>query len=156
MRRGRGYILVETIVAMAVLSVAILGVHRAISQALTARARTMDVTVARYLLEEVLGDLTLQPELTEGQGQGTFPAPHERFGYSWSIKRVDIPKPEITGNLPPAQREYIERLLENSYVGKVQIKVAWERSGQRFEQAAETIIGPRQLWQPPRRQGGGA
>ena len=75
----RGYILVETLVAMAVLSVSLLGIHRGISQALTARARTMDFTVARFLMEQKLGELMLQPELVKSSGQGNFEAPHERF-----------------------------------------------------------------------------
>lgn len=153
MRRAAGYILMETVVAMAVLSISILGVHRGISQALTARARTMDFTDARFLIEQTLNDLTIQPELKEGAGQGSYPAPYERFSYAWSIKKIDLPKPEIPGDVPPARRQYIERLLERLYMGKIEITVAWERSGEKFERKGETLIGSDQLWQPPQAQG---
>ena len=149
MRRARGYILVETIVAMAVLSISVLGVHRAISQALTARARTMDFSDARFLLEEKLNELTLQPQLKESEGRGVFPAPQDRFAYSWSVKRIDIPKPEIPDGIPPERRKYIEDLMKNLYVGKIEIRIAWERSGQKFERLGETLMSSKQLWQPP-------
>lgn len=154
MRRRHGYILIETVVAMAVLSISILGVHRGISQALTARARTMDFTDARFLMEETINELALQPELKEGEGKGTYPAPHDRFVYSWSIKRIDVPTPEIPGEFPPERRQYIEKLLENVYVGKIEIRIAWQRGGEAFERKAETLISSKQLWQPPRPQGG--
>lgn len=154
MRRARGYILLETLVAMAVLSISILGIHRGISQSLTARARAMDFTDARFLMEETLNTLTLQPELKEGEGKGTYPAPNDRFAYSWSIKRIDLPKPDIPGDVPPARRSYIERLLDDLYVGKIEIRIAWQRSGQTFERKGETLISAKQLWQPPKEKGG--
>lgn len=146
--RRPGFILIETVVAMAVLSVTILGVHRGISQALTARARTMDFTVARFLLEEKLNELLLQPQLTVSQDSGTFAAPHERFSFSWTVKRIDLPTPEIPPTVPPERRQFVEKQLQK-YIGKIEIKIAWERSGQAFERTGETLIGKDKLWQPP-------
>lgn len=148
-----GYILVETVVAMAVLSISILGVHQGISQALLARARTMDFTMARFLMEEKLNDLLIQPQLTEGQGKGTFDVPHERFSYEWSLKKVEVPKPEMTGEMNPERQQYVMKNWK-SYVGKISITISWMRAGEPFERTGETLIGPDKLWQPPQKEGG--
>lgn len=160
--KARGYILIETVVAMTVLAITILGVQRGISQALTARARTMDFTMARFLIEEKTNQLLLQPLVQPGQGQGTFDAPHDRFQFRWSIKRIDIPLPPIPPQ-PEGSAFNVKALTDAlvKYMGKVEVTVSWERSGQKFERVGETLIpggtiavaGRTQLWQPEQKEG---
>jgi len=147
--RGRGgYLLVETIVAMAVLSITILGVHRSVQQALRARALTMDFTTARFLIENRLNEILMQPQVAEGQGQGSFPAPNDRFRYKWAITRIDVPLPEIPSDFPAENLEYIKKDFQ-SYMGRVEILITWNRGGATYERLGETLIGPAKLWQPP-------
>lgn len=148
MQRRGGYLLVETIVAMAVLSITVLGVHRSVQQALRARALTMDFTTARFLIEDKLNEFLMQPQVTEGEGKGDFPSPHERFHYRWAISKVDVPRPEIPPDIAPVDAEYLLRQFQ-SYVGRVEILITWERGGSTYERLGETLIGPNKLWQPP-------
>lgn len=148
MHRRGGYLLVETIVAMAVLSITVLGVHRSVQQALRARALTMDYTTARFLIEDQLNEILLQPQVTEGQGQGRCPAPNERFRYSWKIAKVDVPQPPIPPDIGPVDIEFLKRQFQ-SYVGRVEIRITWDRFGSEYERVGETLIGPNRLWQPP-------
>lgn len=159
MSARRGYILVETLVALAVLSLSILSVHRSISQALLARARTIDFTTARFLFEQKLSELMLQPEVVEGQGRGAFAPPNERFSYVWTISKIEIERPPLPEFIPKERRVYLETGFRK-YVGRIELTVQWDRSGQRFERRAQTLIapddppaialsGPARLWTPP-------
>ena len=62
--RTRGYIFVETLVAMAILSVSAIVIQESIRQAILARAQAMDYTTARFLLEKVMADRMLSNSLT--------------------------------------------------------------------------------------------
>ena len=82
-RTARGYIFVESLVAMAILSVSAVAIQEAIRQAIIARGEAMDYTTARFLIEKVMADRMLVFEQPEGGGAGAFDAPFERFSYSW-------------------------------------------------------------------------
>lgn len=86
-RARYGYIMVETVVAMGLLSTGMVVIHGAIRQTIIARGQAQDFTVARFLLEEIAAEKELQPELVEGSGQGNFPG---RF--LDSIIRGKLPK----------------------------------------------------------------
>jgi len=147
--RPRGYILVETIVAMAVLSVTIMGIHRSVQQALIARGIAQDYTTARFLLEEKVAELTIQPQLRESQGKGVFPAPYQRFNFEWKVSKISFPKPPMPPHLPPERRPFIENQFKD-YMGRITLKLDWTRAGRPYERVAETLISPDKLWQPPK------
>ena len=100
-RRSAGYIFVETVVAMGVLSLSILVIQGALRQAILTRAQAQDYTTARFLLEQVAGEQALLFQQPEGSGSGQFPPPYDAYAYEWKIERVDIPLPERAANLPP-------------------------------------------------------
>ena len=49
-----GYVMVETVVAMGLLSVSMVAIHGAVRQTVIARGQAQDYTIARFLLEEIV------------------------------------------------------------------------------------------------------
>lgn len=148
MRRARvGYIFVETVVAMGVLSVSVLVVQAALRQGILTRAQSQDYSTARFLLEQVAGEQALLFQQPEGNGSGDFDAPYEAYHYEWKIEKVDIPHPEAAGNLPPEQREDFEKRIID-YMGKLTVRITWRRGGADMEALGETLLRPDLLWMP--------
>jgi len=147
MQAARGYILLETLVAMALLSITMLPIHHSMRDAIQMRGHAEDFTTARFLLDDLLLEQALQPEVVAANGNGTFAAPHERFQYSWTITRVDVPWPAPAPHLTPEQ--YMDLMQSfQGYMGKISATVSWTRAGQPFEATAETLMPTDWLWQP--------
>ena len=83
-RRKEGWVLIETLVAMVLLSVGVLAINRALRESLQTRAIAKDYTTARFLLDEKMGELEMQPVLNEGDGGTGIYKDQERFSFSWS------------------------------------------------------------------------
>lgn len=151
-RRRDGYILIETAVAIVVLSVGAFAVHRTIQEAIRTRGQSQDYTQARFLLDQVMADVTEQPELVEGRRQGQFPAPNDRFSWEAVVQRVNVPAPTIPLK-PPPRGEKPQRFAypeDYAYLARVRVTVYWTRSQQDFSESYETLLQPDRLWQPPR------
>ncbi|HOH28634.1 MAG TPA: hypothetical protein PLC40_03075 [Candidatus Hydrogenedentes bacterium] len=146
-RRMTGYIFVETVVAMGVLSLSTLVIQGALRQAILTRAQAQDYTTARFLLEQVAGEQALLFQQPEGSGSGQFPAPYEAYAYEWEIKRVDIPLPEQAASLPPEARQHFEDNFLD-YMGMLRVRVTWQRGGAEFEARGETLLRPDLIWLP--------
>ncbi len=146
MNRLRGYILVEAVTAMAVLSITAVAVQRAVHTAILARGLAQDYTTAQFLLERIAADQSLQPRIAAGEmHEGIFSPPHERFSYRWSLEKVDIPMPEPPSGLAPEQRAALNSGLL-SYMGKLHIEVTWTRGGEPFSADGETLMSPDRIW----------
>ncbi|MBL7646782.1 MAG: hypothetical protein JNK74_11390 [Candidatus Hydrogenedentes bacterium] len=149
MRRTRGYILVEAVTAMAVLSITALTVQRAVHTAVLARGLAQDYTTAQFLLERIAADQSLQPRIAVGEEHvGAFPTPHDRFSYRWSLEKVDVPIPELPPGLAPAQRTALSSGLL-THMGRLRIEVHWNRGGEPFSAIGETLLGPDRIWIDP-------
>ena len=151
----RGYILVEAAVALVILSVGALTVHRTVQEALRTRGQEQDLTHARILLTQLVADLEIQPELVEHSDRGRFSGEHGRFSWDYSVRRVDVPKPRRPLRPPPKGEEkardfnYVQGY---EYLAHIRATVSWTRSGLAFSESYETLLGPDKLWQPPRRR----
>lgn len=143
----RGYILVEAIMSMALLSMGLIAIHGAIRQTIIVRGQARDYTQARFLLEQTLAYLELQPQHTEGAQSGQFEGDFSRFSWAWKISKIDIPLPPFPPDTP---WEVIENFKLNAdYVAKVVVTVSWTRTGRRYEESFETLWPPEKLWLPP-------
>jgi hypothetical protein len=151
-RAARGYIFVETLVAMAVLSISAVAIQESIRQAILARAQAMDYTTARFLLEKVFADRMLVFEQPEGKGDGVFDPPFERFSYSWEVRRVEIPAPELPPMLTPEETKHFKDAYVK-YIGRLGVKISWSRAGTPFTAAAETLLRKDLVWMPPENPG---
>lgn len=142
-RRNEGWVLIETLVAMVLLSVGVMAINRALVEALRTRAIAKDYTAARFLLDEKMGELEMQPMLNEGDsGAGQFKA-QEQFSFSWSVARVDLPTPPIPAEL---QQFFLEPpTLPEPHLGRISVTVMWTRAGREFNATGETLISAKRI-----------
>ena len=94
-RRGNadGYILVEAVVALVLLSVGAYAIHGTLRQAVLTRGQAEDYTQALFLLGQVIAGVQIQPRIKEDTNKGIFPEPHGRFRWETSIERIYLPIP---------------------------------------------------------------
>lgn len=149
--RRAGYIFVETVVAMGVLSLSTLVIQGALRQAILARRQAQDYTIAKFLLENMAGEQALLFQRPEGSGQGQFSPPYDAFAYEWKVEKVEIPMPSLPLTLTPGEREFFEKNFVN-YLGKLTIRITWNRGGVEQEAVGETLLKPSLLWLPREQQ----
>jgi len=153
LKRTAGYILIEAMMAMALLSIGMLTIHGAIRQTIIVRGQARDYTQARLLIEDILARIEIQakgpnqPQLMESSDSGRFKGDLSRFSWKWTISKIDVPLPPMPPDTPPEIAEAFE--LTVSYVTKVDVTVSWKRSGRRFKETFETLLPPETLWLPP-------
>jgi len=142
-RRKEGWVLIETLVAMVLLSVGVLAINRALRESLQTRAIAKDYTTARFLLDEKMGELEMQPVLNEGDGGTGIYKDQERFSFSWSVARVDLPTPPIPAEL---QQFFLEPLtLPEPHLGRIAVTIKWTRAGREFDATGETLISSQRI-----------
>ncbi len=157
-----GYILLETAVALVLLSVGATTVHRTIQEAIRTRGQAQDYTRVRFLLDQVVADIEIQPELTEHAAQGQFEGEHARFSWDYEVRRVDVPlsarpplsSTEGTEGMEGTEEKQFEYPEDQEYLAYVRATVSWTRSGREFSESYETLLGPHKLWQRPRGEPG--
>ena len=153
MSRGRnrtrdgGWVLIEALVAMVVLSVAVIALNRGFAEAVLTRAIARDYTQARFFLEQIVGELEIKPIHEDGAaGKGDFGKEHPRFSYSWTVKRENVSPPTIPATLPPQMQAVAQNFLPPiEYLGKISVRVEWTRAGNSYSADVETTIAPNAL-----------
>lgn len=167
-RAGRGvggYILFEALIALTVLSVTIYVIQDGIRQAVIARGQAQDFTQARFLLEDLVNQLQLQPLFQEEQKSGRFSGANGRFSWRYRIAIVDLPVPPAppSRTVEPATQDYgslpnfpgyqrqqeAELQLPVPFLGKIDATISWSRSGSPFEVSVQTLFAPERMWLPP-------
>jgi len=146
----RGYILFEAVVAMALLSIGVVGIQRAMQQAIVTRGQARDYTQARFLMEEVMSWVELQPRLYPGKSSGRFKEDMSRFAWEWDITKIDLPEPVIPPDVPPEQRGRFQ--LRARYLAKIKVTVSWTRRGREYQESLETLWSPEKLFIPEEEQ----
>ncbi len=136
----------ETMVAMAVLSIGIVTVNRALYQVLLTRAVAQDYTVARYFLEQTIAPYELQPILVETVDEGTFGEAYPRFRWDVRVDAIEVPLPALPPELPEEMREALE--ADFRYMGRVTARVHWTRAGTHYRRTAVTLISADRIWIP--------
>ena len=154
MRRSSQYgsVLLETIAAMALLSISMMGIHLAFRQALMNHALAQDYATARQLLLRITSDRELQPELLEEGNSGVFESPFERFSYEYDVTRVDMPPLVFHSRMMQPDMRNVREALERRYVkymGNLRVRITWTRAGNAFSIEGETLLAPKVLWLPP-------
>jgi len=148
MARCRGYILVETIVAMALLSVTMLTIHAGMRQAFIAIGLSEDYTTARFLLQQVMSNIELQGEVVADRKRGRFPGEYSRFNYEWQVRKIDVPQPSLPGNTPAEVRTAFRNQFVR-HMGHARVRVTWTRLGAEYTAEAQTLFSPEAMWTPP-------
>ncbi len=148
MKRSRGYLLLETMVAMALLSIAMLTIHAGMRQAFIALGESEDYTTARFLLQELMANIELQGEVVEGRDSGRFPGDLGRFRYEWSVRKIAITPPNLPSDTPPEVLAVFRRQFKK-YMGLVTVRVTWNRMGAKYVKEGQTLFSPETMWTPP-------
>ena len=143
---ARGYILLECLVALSLLSMGAFVMQRAMREAFFAHGVARDFTQARFLLEDVVANIELQPMLLEGSDSGQFPDDFSRFRWEWAVSKVEIPLPPLPPDLPPEIAEDIE--LNVPYLAKIEATVSWKRRGKAYEKTIETLWRKEKIFVP--------
>jgi hypothetical protein len=144
--------MIEAVVAIAVLSVGAFAIHRTIQEAIRTRGQAQDFTRARFLLDQVISDLLIQPQLREEARSGSFSGEDARFSWQWSVRRVDPPAPRVPLKPPPKGAGPVTPIKYpdgTDYLAHVRVEIHWQRSGLPFSEPYETLLAPERLWQPP-------
>ena len=145
-----GYILLEATVAMVVLGAGAYAVHGAIRQALITRAQAQDYTHARFLLERLIAEREIQPELKPGTDSGRFTGEWNRFDWQYQVRMVYVPLPSKPP-INPTPRKPGERPIAFEYSIKhimhIRATVSWVRSGRSFSESIETLFNPSKFWE---------
>lgn len=147
--RTEGYILLESVVAMVVLSLGIYAVHGTIRQAIITRGQSEDYTRVQFLLEQVMAQAALQPRLTEGRDGGFFEQSDRRFVWQYTIRKVDVPKPKFGNAQAFGLDDPSDVVLPAPYLAHVHATITWKRAGREFSESMETLYNPNKLWLPP-------
>ena len=144
-RVSRGYILLETLIALSILGISMVGLHRSVREALFVQGRTQDFTRAKFLMEEIVNEITLQPQMTVSMEEGTFPN-YPRFNYAWEYTEYPVPVP--SGRPSGMSEDEYATLLEQfkGQMGKLTVTISWYRAGQPFSRTVETLFKPEHLW----------
>ncbi len=141
---AEGWVLMEALVAMVVLSIAVVALNRGFGEAVLTRAIARDYTQARFFLEQIAGEVEITPVHEEGAtGKGNFGKEHPRFSYSWSVTRKNVPLPQLPVSLPPRVQNMLatfEPPIE--YLGHISVRVNWTRTGRAYSAELETTIAP--------------
>jgi len=142
-----GWILLETIVAMAVLSIGVVAVNRAIGEAVVTRAMASDYTQARFLLEQKLAEVEMQPLIVaDTREQGNFGEAFPRFTWLWDVKAVEMPAPSLPDDVAALIGQRFEPPVP--YLGRISVTVRWTRKGNTYERVLETLIPPERFLLP--------
>lgn len=143
-----GYILVETMVALVLLALGSWAIHGTIRQAILARGQAQDYTQARFLLEEVVAKLEMQPLLQLRSSKGSFPGELNRFSWEYVVRMVNVPRPAAPPAGGQSQRGNQSFEYPVEYLAHVHATVSWTRAGREFSESFETLFRPDKLWVP--------
>lgn len=139
-----GYILFEAILAIVLLSAGAVVVQRAMGQALIVRGQGQDFTQVRFLLEDLVAELEIQPLLRAGTERGTFPGVLSRFSWERQVSRAKIPGLPTPSKKNPGLKPTVR------YLTRIRATVKWTRAGQPFEETLETLLDQERLYVPKR------
>ena len=150
---ARGYILLETVVALVVLSIGALTINGALHNALQTRGQAMDYTEARFILDELMAQVELQPQRTEGKTEGVWQA-NPRFHWRIDIRKAALAEPSQPRRPGPKAKlpGTFKFDKDNDYLTAIEVTLSWSRSGQSFEESYETLLPPDRLKKPEAEQ----
>lgn len=147
--RHSGYILIETLVAMAVLSLGASAMNGALRDALQTRGQAMDYTEVRFILDTLMGEIETQPGVYAGVREGIW-RNNARFRWQTEIRKVPMPEPSKPrrpgpeAGTPGAFR-YPPGL---GFTVAARVTIEWTRSGQPFSESYETLLPASRLIEP--------
>jgi hypothetical protein len=111
-----------------------------------ARAQARDHTHARFMLEQLMSELEMQPLLVEGTASGDFGKAHPRFRWERRVDKVPLPPPQLPGTVVQQMRQEFKPPV--TYLGQITVTVRWTRAGRDFIETAQTFFSDSRLYVP--------
>ena len=143
MIRRRGYILLESVVAMGVLSVGIVGINASLRQVLLTRALAEDFTRVRFYLDELVAAAELRYPVTSTEESGSY-GEESRFRWSRKIELYPIPIPPLPVEL--ALEEALDLQQTVGQIAKVTVRVDWTRMGSPYSRRTVSFLPAEQVF----------
>lgn len=146
MRRTRGYVLLEAVAAIAVLSLGIVGVQEAMRQSILTRAQARDLTQARFLLEELVSQLQLRPQLAEGEQKGDYGENYPRFSWKYKVSRIELPEADqtIPNQVGPDGQPMVLD-VPVKFMAAIDVTITWTLRGDTYERKTRTLCQPEKM-----------
>ncbi len=156
----QGYLLIEAIVAMAVLSAGVVAINESLHRAVLLRAISDDNTRAAFFLSDIMGPLEVQYNVPEMTVEGSLAEKYgskstragtgglERFRYRVQVENFDLPMPALPPDLPPEMFMALEEAGKNQ-LRKIKATIMWTRASQKFECTAQTVVLQQPEWTDP-------
>jgi len=146
-RCNQGYILLEAMVAMVVLSLGAVMVHSVLRQGVLTRGQAQDYASVQFLMDGLMADIELRPALQAESRSGAFDEYDGRFTYRYTIRKVAVPYPKPTPSSNPKKRP---RGIppDRSFMVHVRADILWSRGGVPFRVSREMLYGPDRYFQP--------
>lgn len=154
MKRGRGYILIETLTAMAVLSASILAINGAMRQAAVTNALARDFTHARFVLEQVVASVELQQIIVPIVRTGRYGGELAHYQWEYEVDVIEMPVPPVQFDPDnPAHAALLEHLLNEDgeielpvhFIPRITARVSWMRGGREYTETVQTLMEPDRL-----------
>ena len=149
-RAKGGYILLEATVALVVLGVGVFAIHGTLRESLLTRGQAQDVTQARFLLQQVISQVEMQPKIPAGKKSGRFEGDLARFEWEYNVRTVNVPPPKAPPeNYDRTQSGARARLqYKVDFILHIRATVSWTRGGRPYSESVETLFNPFKLWEP--------
>lgn len=153
-----GYILIETLTAMAVLSISVLAINGAMRQAAITNALARDYTHARFVLEQVVASVELKPVIRARSESGRYSGELSHYRWEYEVDLVEMPVPSVSVNPDnPAHAELLRRVAEEGSqlelpvqrIPRITARVSWQRGGIEFTETVQTLMEPGRLPEDP-------
>ncbi len=119
-----GFTLMEILVAMAVLSIALLTIYQSFAATVQVNGRTQGLWQAMLFVNNELARIERGPPLPVSIRQGDFPPEHPMAGYAW--------RREVSNEEP----------LPGVEVRKVVVEVTWEAAGVEQTYRDQVYVAP--------------
>lgn len=144
-----GYMLLEAICAMAVLSISMIAIHAGMRQAALTRAQARDYTQVRSLLQELLAAQEVQTTLFEGVKEGQYEGELDRFRWRTQVEYLPLPANNVPVVAPSRRGGRQKPVIQASgAMGRVTVSVKWTRGGREFSESLQTLVGQEKLYLP--------
>ena len=95
-RRGKGFTLLEVLVALAILAIALISIFKLQGQTFKMSAKARFLTVAPHLAQAKLAEMEAQEFDDIRDGSGAFSG--EQSDYNWTVAVEEVPTDLIAGN----------------------------------------------------------
>jgi len=135
--RGRGFVLIEVMVSVAILNIGLLGAFTGIRSAKNLLERAANIQEATFVLDELMSYFALNPPPLYSKHSGN--KVMTLGSYQWSVEVTRIRSGPLSGRaqISPDHEEEPEVQPD---LRKVQVKISWRKHGRTGSIEAQQLV----------------